>query len=188
MPLSVVLDADVLIAAPLRDTLLRAAHAGLCRTCYSADILEEVRRNLVEKRGLSTDAAQRTIDRLRTFPHKEFVDASRDLIPRLATDPEDSHVLAIAIRAKADAIVTVNVRHFPPTVLDSFQIQAQTPDEFLANLFDENSSLITQIITAQAAALMNPPLTRDQVLTNLARVAPSFVRKVRDHIAANPEQ
>jgi predicted nucleic acid-binding protein len=113
MPLTVVLDADVLIAAPLRDTLLRAAHAGLCRTCYSAEILEEVRRNLVAKRGLSTDAAQRTIDRLRAFPHKELVDVSLDLIPLLATDPDDSHVLPVAIRAKADVIVTVNVRHFP---------------------------------------------------------------------------
>jgi predicted nucleic acid-binding protein len=171
----------------VRDTLLRAAHAGLCRTCYSAEILEEVRRNLVEKQRLSTEAAQRTIDRLRTFPHKEIIDTSRELIPLLAADPEDSHVLAVAIRAKADVIVTINVRHFPPAVLSAFQIQAQSPNEFLANLFGESPGLVTQIITEQAAALTNPPLTRDQVLTNLARVAPSFVRTVRDYIAANPD-
>lgn len=181
MPLTVVLDADVLIAAPMRDTLLRAAHAGLYRARYSEEILEEVRRNLVEKRGLSIDAARRNVDRLRAFPHKELVAEYSILIPTVTNDPEDRHVLAAAIRGKADVIVTANVRHFPPAALDPYGIQAQIPDKFLTDLFGEHPDRIVQIIAEQAAALTNPPLTRDQVLANLAQMAPTFVQMVRGY-------
>lgn len=53
----VVLDACVLFPASLRDTLLRAADADLYRVHLTADILEEVRRNLVKK-GMQEQKAQ----------------------------------------------------------------------------------------------------------------------------------
>jgi hypothetical protein len=39
MPLTAVLETNVLIVAPVRDTLLRAAVARLYRACYSEPIL-----------------------------------------------------------------------------------------------------------------------------------------------------
>jgi hypothetical protein len=78
------------------------------------------------------------------------------------------------------------VRHFPRATLTLSPIRTQTPDQFLSDLFDAQPSRIAQIITEQTAALTNPPLTRDQVLTNLARVVPFFVQKVRDDTTANP--
>jgi hypothetical protein len=51
--LRAVLDASVLFPAAVRDTLLRAAGAGLYQLYWSSDILEEVRRNLVKHNGLS---------------------------------------------------------------------------------------------------------------------------------------
>lgn len=185
MPLTAVLDADVLIAAPVRDTLLRAAHAGLYRARYSEEILEEVRRNLVGKRGLSGDAAQRVVDRLRAFPHKELVSGYQQLIPTLTTDPSDRHVLAAAIRSKADVIVTINVRHFSAAALSPYAIEAQAPDQFLSDLFGTHPDRMVQIVNEQAAALKNPLLTPDEVLVNLARVAPTFARQVRDHFRKN---
>ena len=48
----VVLDACVLVPAPLRDTLLRAASVGLYRMQWTDDILEEARRNLISEIGV----------------------------------------------------------------------------------------------------------------------------------------
>ena len=45
------------------------------------------------------------------------------------------HVLAAAIRGRADVIVTVNVRDFPEA-LETFGIEAQHPDEFIAHPID----------------------------------------------------
>lgn len=46
-PLIAVLDANVLIPAAPRDTLLRAAELGLFQPVWSDQILDEVQRNLV---------------------------------------------------------------------------------------------------------------------------------------------
>jgi hypothetical protein len=57
-----------------------------------------------------------------------------DLIEGLPLpDQDDRHVLAAAIRGHADAIVTMNIRHFPPEVLAKFDIELQTPDQFVLN-------------------------------------------------------
>jgi hypothetical protein len=40
-------------------------------------------------------------------------------------------VLAAAIVARADVIVTYNLKDFPATILEQYGIEAQHPDEFL---------------------------------------------------------
>jgi hypothetical protein len=53
MTLAAGLDADVLVPAALRDTLLRAAEGGLYRVHWSIETLDETRRTLVGQ-GLTT--------------------------------------------------------------------------------------------------------------------------------------
>ena len=55
-PFKVVLDANVLYPFTLRDTLLRAAAAGLFQAYWSEKILDEATRNLVDHGVM--DAAQ----------------------------------------------------------------------------------------------------------------------------------
>lgn len=67
--LKVVLDACVLIPAGLCDVLLRAAEADMYQLLWSEDILEEIRRNLVSKFGLTEHQATHRLDQMRTtFP------------------------------------------------------------------------------------------------------------------------
>ncbi len=57
----VVLDANVLIPMALCDTLMRAAIARLYRPYWTAQILEEVERNLILKGFATEESAQRRI-------------------------------------------------------------------------------------------------------------------------------
>jgi hypothetical protein len=58
-PFIVVVDANVLFPPSLRDTLLRAAAAGFYQLRWSAQILDEMERNLVSKGRVSADKAGR---------------------------------------------------------------------------------------------------------------------------------
>ena len=48
-------------------------------------------------------------------------------------DPADEMVLEAAVNAKADALLTFNLRHFQPAAL-SFGLQVQRPGDFLRSL------------------------------------------------------
>ncbi len=61
MKLHVVLDACVLLPMPLADTLLQLAEAGYYIPVWSAELLDEIRRNLIIKWGLSEERADRRI-------------------------------------------------------------------------------------------------------------------------------
>jgi hypothetical protein len=55
----------------------------------------------------------------RAFPDA-MVAGHEALIPSMANDPKDRHVLAAAVRGRADVIVTSNVRDFPPAACEPY--------------------------------------------------------------------
>ncbi len=174
----IILDACVLYPAALRDTLLRAAAAGLYRPLWSAEILEEVRRNLVEK-GKDADRIQHLIDTFRKeFPEAE-VSHYQHLTATMPNDPKDRHVLVAAVASGAALIVTANLRDFPATALAPYHVTAQSPDDFLTSLFVAHPGVMTRVIVAQAGDLRNPPQTPQYVLTKLALHAPTFAARVQ---------
>ena len=178
MALVVVLDACVLFPASLRDTLLRAAQADLYRVHLTDDILEEVCRNLI-KAGMPQDKAQRLFSTIRDQFDDAFIVHHKPLIESMPTNEKDKHVLATAVACKANVIVTQNLKDFPPNLLAPFEVEAQSPDRFLAHLFQIDRELIMQILIKQAEDLHNPPVTVPEVLATLEQHAPVFVNLVR---------
>lgn len=176
----VVLDACVLVPASLRGTLVRAAHQGLYRVHWSEAILAEMHRSLQKDIGLTVAQADRQVAFLRDHYPEAQVTGYEPLIPALNNHPKDRHVLAAAIRAGAQVIVTFNGRDFPASSLDPYEIEAQHPDEFLTNLVDLDPGAMCEIVIAQAAALRNPPLTVDQLLWQLAKQVPGFADMIRE--------
>jgi hypothetical protein len=99
----------------------------------------------------------------------------------MTNHPKDRHVLAVAVAADADLIVTYNLRHFPEQALAPFAVQAQSPDAFLATLFEDVPETIVRAITEQVADLRRPPLTVGQVLDELMKHVPTFAHQIRAH-------
>jgi hypothetical protein len=95
------------------------------------------------------------------------------LVASMTNDPKDRHVLAAAILCGAHAIVTDNVKHFPPESVKPYDLDVQTPDDFLAHQFHLNQDLMRERIAAQAAAR---GVSLDNLLTRLANWAPTTVR------------
>jgi predicted nucleic acid-binding protein len=175
----VTIDADCLFSAPVRDTLLRLAHAGLFRVYWSEQILDETLRNLRQNRGLTEQQAEHLRSALKEAFPEAFVTGYRRLIAGLTCAPEDRHVLAAAIRSGSRLLVTNNVRDYPAASVASFGIEVQTPDAFLAGQLVSHPELVHRVLAQQAAALRNPPLTVAQLLDVLARLTPGFAATVR---------
>lgn len=105
----VVLDACVLIPAPLRDTLLRLAeHPQLYVPRWSEEILAETVRNLQGRIGLSAAKTDYLVGQLKTHFADSWVHGYEQFLATVDNHPKDRHVLAAAIRCRADAIVTYN--------------------------------------------------------------------------------
>lgn len=176
------LDASVLFPAAPRDTLLRATEAALFQPCWSEEILQELARNLIADAGLREDQARRLLAAIRRrFPYAS-VTGYEMLIDNVTNHPKDRHVLAAAVSARAQVIVTNNLRHFPASALDPFGIQAQSADSFLLDLFEAHQESIIRIIHRQAAALVHPPVTVEALVDLLAVQTPTFALAVRQQI------
>jgi predicted nucleic acid-binding protein len=179
-PFKVVLDANVIYPFSLRDTLLRAASAGFFQVHWSAQILDEARRNLVGS-GRMTEAQA---GRLRAAMEGAFPEAMvighEPLIGAMKNEEKDRHVVAAAVKAEAQVIVTANLkdfRHLPEG------IEAQSPDDFLCNLFDLDPEGLAELVRQQASDLQKPPRTFDELLTGLAKLVPQFVAALRTYAA-----
>jgi predicted nucleic acid-binding protein len=175
-PFRVVLDANVLFPFTLRDTLLRAAEAGIYQLYWSEAILEEVRRNLVATGTTTEEQSARLITVMRAAFPEALVSGHESLIDSMPNDPKDRHVVAAAVKGGAQVIVTSNLRDFRE-LPDG--LEAQSPDEFLCNLLDLEPDGIIARLKDQAAGMKRPAVTLEQLLVALAKTVPEFVDGVR---------
>ncbi|MDC0711654.1 PIN domain-containing protein [Stigmatella sp. ncwal1] len=161
-PFPVILDANVLISLSICDTFLGAADEGLIQIYWTEHILEETRRNLVKAICLpEAHAAKRIAAMKQAFP-EAMVTGHEWLIPAMRNAEKDRHVLAAAVHAKAQTIVTNNLRDFQEEHLP-VGIQAQTPDTFLQHLLSHDRKAMLELLHAQRFCLC-PPTQNDECL------------------------
>ncbi|TCO41504.1 PIN domain-containing protein [Kribbella antiqua] len=82
-------------------------------------------------------------------------------------DPDDRHVLAAAIKAHAQVIVTENTKDFPEAMLSDWSIEAQSADDFVRDLIDLNRQAVYAQVQRMADTWQNPPGTVEDVLNGL---------------------
>ena len=169
MAFIVVYDACVLYPAPLRDLLIRIANAGIVQAKWSERILDECFRSILRQRpDLSAEAFQRTRELMAIAVPDCMVTAFEPLEAGLTLpDPDDRHVLAAAIRANAQVIVTFNLEDFPAEVIAPLGIEAKHPDDFLLESLDIAPAAVTRCLVEQSATLRNPPRSVGDVLGTL---------------------
>lgn len=164
-----IFDACVLYPAPLRDFLIGLALTDLFRARWTEHIHEEWTRNLLLNRpDLDRNLLLRT-RKLMDFAVEDcLITGYERLIEGLELpDPNDRHVLAAAIRAQAEVIVTFNQKDFPLEILQEFGIFTEHPDDFVVNLIDLNKAAVISTARDQRARLKNPPRTREEFLDTL---------------------
>ena len=178
--LSVVLDACVLFPMYLRDTLLSTADEGLYLPYWSQKILDEAIGNLIAGRKLSQKKAKNLENQIKLAFPEAMVEVPVGLEEAMTNDPKDRHVLAAAVTAKADVIVTNNLKDFRENDLDSWNIKAQSPDDFLSALFDEYPDSILELLQQQSQKYKNPPKTFSELIIFLSEKAgtPTFASNV----------
>jgi predicted nucleic acid-binding protein len=168
----VIYDANVLYPNSLRDLLIRVAQVGLFQAKWTDEILDETFRNLKLKRpDLDPARLDRTRELMNRAVRDVLVTGYEPLIDVLELpDADDRHVLAAAIKAGAQLIVTDNTKDFPVTHLASWNVQAQTADDFVLDLVDLNAPAVHAQVRRMADAFMDPPSTIADVLDSLERV------------------
>jgi predicted nucleic acid-binding protein len=166
-----IFDACVLYPAPLRDLLMHLALLDVVRARWSADIHEEWMRSLLaQRRDLTRAQLERTRQLMDAHVREGLVSGYASLIPALTLpDPKDCHVLAAAIHAKADVIVTFNLKDFPADTLALFGMEAQHPDKFVTSLLDVDVASVCEAVKRQRASLKNPPKSAIELLQAFER-------------------
>lgn len=184
----VIADANVLFPAVLRDTIFRISESGLARVRLSDAIWNEVTRNLLSTGRMTADALARLNGAARAFFDLEdmLVTGYESLEPLLTCDPKDRHVLAAAIHAHAESIITLNIKDFPAASLAPYDIDVETPDAFLLRQHATDPGRLSALLRRQAADKTRPPQTLAQLLDTLARHAPQFVARIRTDEAMGP--
>lgn len=170
-PYPVVLDACVLYPARLRDLLMHLGIAGLYQPKWSAEIHREWCRNLLMNRPDITQAAlTRTVELMeRALPDARVVGFETLIEGLTLPDENDRHVLAVALRAKAEVIVTLNQKDFPASALQKFNIEALHPDDFITDLLDLSPGIALEAVRRQRQSLRHPPLSTDDLLDMLLK-------------------
>jgi hypothetical protein len=103
----IVIDANVLMQAAVRDTLLRLAERRLFLCRWSEDIIAEVRRNLIANMNLPTKKVDFLLGELHAHFPDAWVDAGyKILIPAMPNDEKGRHIVAAAVKCGAEVILT----------------------------------------------------------------------------------
>lgn len=166
---TVLYDACVLYPAPLRDLLMHLAVTDLYRAKWTDAIHDEWTRSVLKDRpDLTLEQLQRTRDLMNSHVRDCLVTDYERLIDAVTLpDPGDRHVLAAAIRAGANLIVTFNLNDFPEKDLKPYGIEAQHPDDFLTFQLDLAPNIVCAAAKRHRESLKSPPKDVDQYLATL---------------------
>jgi hypothetical protein len=165
----VLYDACVLYSAPLRDLLMQLALTGLFQARWTDAIHEEWIRNvLVRRPDIQPESLARCRELMDRHVPDSLVSGYEPLIPGLTLpDPDDRHVLAAAIHARAELIVTFNLADFPSSVLSSHGLAAIHPDDFIVRLWDQDAASVLAAAKLHRASLKRPPKIAVEYLATL---------------------
>lgn len=171
---TVLADACSLVPALNRNLLLSLAEAEFFRVRWSVAILDEAERAIAKvmtNKGVA-DAVDRA-KRARGNMERAFGDAAvtgyEGLINNLEglPDPKDAHVIAAAVKTRASVIITGNMKHFPKRVLTPLDLEAKTPDAFIADTIDLDAGRAVAAVRRMRERLQRPEKSPETLLLDM---------------------
>jgi predicted nucleic acid-binding protein len=175
---SAVLDACVLVPASLCDLLLRLAEEpAMYRPLWSEQIMAEMSKALRTKLGRTVSEVEYRRKQMNVAFPEAIVSVPPELLRTVECIPDrdDRHVLAAAVIARANAIITQNTRHFPKQCLDRYGVVCQTADDFLVHQYHLSEQLVLDKLDDQGAGISQD---RAFVISSLRNSVPGFVKLV----------
>ncbi len=164
---TVVLDTNVIYPIIIRDLLFWFAYYELYIPKWSEHIFDEWKRVMIDK-GISEEEANKRIEKANSAFPDALVRNYKGLIKYLdLPDEDDRHVLAVAIKANADMIVTNNLKDFPYEYLNTFNLSAKSADEFLTHLIDLNQMQAIVAFNDMVVNRKNPRVNQYEILNQL---------------------
>jgi hypothetical protein len=172
MPFVVIYDAAALYPNAQRDLLIRVAQHGLVQAKWTEQILEEMTRARL-RRNPDLDPAD--LVRLCKLMNDAIADCLvtgyEPLVDNLELpDPDDRHVVAATIKARAQVIVTPNLKDFPASELGKWDIEAKSPDDFVLDQISIDDRIVYTCVQEIANNRSRPPKTVEDVLAELENV------------------
>jgi len=169
MSFVVVYDANVLYPNTLRDLLIRLAQSGNVQAKWTDYILDEMFRHLGANHP---DLSQEKLDRLRGLMNGAVADVLvtgyESLIESVSLpDADDRHVVAAAIKCKAQVIVTNNLKDFPADTLAVLDLEAKSADDFVLDQISPDAKTVYACVQQIVDSRKRDPATIDDVLTQL---------------------
>lgn len=170
-----VLDADVLVPILSCDLLLCAFDHDLYRPVVTEQILGEVERTLASDLAhLDAAAVARRARQvaetlaLHTHPAAPVTEAVA------VVNVKDRHVAAAALAAAADVVVSNDRRLRRQIDRLGPPLRAVSGDELMVGLYDADRDGIDTVIDVMVAKRVRRPLTRDELIGQLAGQFPRF--------------
>lgn len=137
---------------------------------WTDKIHEEWITNLLQNRpDLNLKQLLRTKELMNLYSLDCLIEGFEDIIPTLnLPDFGDRHVLAAAIYAKVDVILTFNTADFPENYISTFSIKIYHPDNFLLDLLLKFKNKVVHSIKRHRKRLKYPPKSADEYLETLS--------------------
>lgn len=176
-----VLDADVLVPILSCDLLLCAFDEDLYRPVVTATILDEVERNLVDGfTHLDPVALRGRVEQVAAVLSHHTHDEGDIAAAAVATvNRKDRHVVAAALANGAELVVTNDRRLRREINALGGPLRAVTCDEFAQRLLADEPDGIHAIIDALVAKRTRRPVTRSELIGQLAKGFPGFAAEIR---------
>lgn len=163
-----VLDACVLYPTVLREILQGAAAAGLYEPVFSDRILREWTLSTAKLGAQAQAIAEGEAALLRAAFPRALTRERPEIEARLhLPDPDDVHVLATAIAAGADEIVTFNAADFPGHALAEEGLRRRDPDGFLWEMQSRHPEAMARVVEevrAKAERISGQPVALKPLL------------------------
>ena len=162
-----IIDACVLGGGLKRNIILSLAEAGLFRPHWSERILDETEKAILAiSKGSANSVRQRQAIE-RAFPEAIVHATTNAGLSGLLPDPDDEHVLAAAIAARCDTLVTDNLKDFPQAILDRWGVEVMSPDDFISNAMDLDHAVAIGALRNMRARLKDPKFTVSALVLKL---------------------